>query len=435
MLLLTNKVIVHCSCHDVNTRPRVSPVAGVTSERNDRDDLVQAEVHIHWLILSNSCQNGQKCRSSKGWKYPRPDVFASCGGSCNLTGVPASLVYSASSERLRRSRQSADVGTRLFPSRTNALSSQDVPELRQLRGNALAKRLRAEIAAAKEQLLQHSGSTPVLVTLLVGTSPPALAYRSSIDRTFRKVEIEHRHIELAESISNEDLIAEIERINADESITGVLVLMPLPDHLDPHVILEHLSPLKDVDGITPTNAGRLHLGLPSLRPSTPAGGIELLDFFDIDLDGAAITVIGRSNVVGRPLATLLTQRHATVTLCHTHTRDLGNETRPADIVCVAAGYPGLVTGDMLKPGAIVLDFGVNVTDEGKIVGDADAASLKGIAAAYTPVPGGTGPVTALVLARNVLAAGYATLEGSLDAVLYELPEALLLSKQEELAAK
>ncbi len=314
------------------------------------------------------------------------------------------------------------------------MTSQALPETRQLRGSALAKRLRVEIAAAKEQLLDLSGKTPVLATLLVGKNSAALAYRKSIDRTFRKVEIEHRHVELKESISNDELITEVQRINADDSITGVLVLMPLPDHLDPHVVLEYLSPLKDVDGITPTNAGRLHLGLPSLRPSTPAGGLELLDFFDVDLDGAEVTVIGRSNVVGRPLATLLSQRHATVTLCHTHTRNLARETRRADIVCIAAGSPGLVTGNMLKRGATVLDFGVNVTDSGKIVGDADTPSMEGIAAAYTPVPGGTGPVTALVLARNVLAAGYATMGGTLDAVLYELPETLLIEKQEELAA-
>ena len=313
------------------------------------------------------------------------------------------------------------------------MSSTPLIETRKFKGKTLAKQLRAEIAAAKEQLLALSGKPPVLATLLVGQNPAALAYRASIDRTFEKVEIEHRHVERPESISNDDLVTAVQGLNDDPEITGVLVLMPLPDHLDPHVILEHLSPLKDVDGITPTNAGRLHLGLPSLRPSTPAGGIELLEFFDVNLDGASVTVIGRSNVVGRPLATLLSHHNATVTLCHTHTRDLAGETRRADIVCIAAGCAGLVTGDMLKPGTIVLDFGVNVGDDGKIVGDADAETIQGIAAAYTPVPGGTGPVTALILARNVLAAGYATLGGSLDAVLYELPEALLQAKQQELA--
>ena len=297
-------------------------------------------------------------------------------------------------------------------------------ETRVLKGASLAKRLREDIAAAKIRLAEVDGRKPVLATLLVGDNAPALAYRASIDRTFRKVEIDHRHIELPATTSNEALVSAVERLNNTREITGILVLMPLPDHLDPHLILEHLSPLKDVDGITPTNAGRLHLGLPSLRPSTPAGGLELLDFFNVELEGARVTVIGRSNVVGRPLATLLTQRHATVTLCHRRTVDLPAEVRRADVVCVAAGSPGLVTAEIVKPGAIVLDFGVNVNDEGTIVGDADFDGLLGVAGAITPVPGGTGPVTALVLARNTLAAGFAALQGSLDDVLFDLPERL-----------
>jgi methylenetetrahydrofolate dehydrogenase (NADP+)/methenyltetrahydrofolate cyclohydrolase len=300
-------------------------------------------------------------------------------------------------------------------------------ETRILKGASLAKRLRAEIAAAKVHLAELGGSPPVLATLLVGENGAALAYRSSIDRTFKKVEIEHRHVELPTTTTNEELVDVVHRLNSDLGISGILVLMPLPDHLDPHLILEYLSPLKDVDGITPTNAGRLHLGLPSLRPSTPAGGLELLDYFGIDLEGARITVIGRSNVVGRPLATLLTQRHATVTLCHRRTVNLADEVRRADIVCIAAGSAGLVTKGMVKPGAIVLDFGVNVIESGKIVGDADFEGLLGVAGAITPVPGGTGPVTALVLARNTLAAGFAAIQGTLDHVLFELPEALLAS--------
>jgi methylenetetrahydrofolate dehydrogenase (NADP+) / methenyltetrahydrofolate cyclohydrolase len=303
------------------------------------------------------------------------------------------------------------------------VTTREKIETKQLRGSALAKRLNAEISSAKQLYKESSGRDPVLATLLVGRDPAALAYRASIDRTFRKVEIEHRHVEEDATITNDQLIEVVSRLNEDKDVTGVLVLMPLPDQLDPHVILEHLSPLKDVDGITPVNAGRLHLGLPSLRPSTPAGGIELLDFFGIDLDGANVTVIGRSNVVGRPLATLLSHRHATVTLCHTHTKDLAEKTRRADLVCIAAGCAGLVTGDMLSPGAIVLDFGVNVNDQGKIVGDADAVSLDGVATAFTPVPGGTGPVTAMVLARNVLAAGFASLGGTLD-TLQDLADAL-----------
>ena len=306
-------------------------------------------------------------------------------------------------------------------------------ETRVLKGAALARRLRAEIAAAQVLLAGRGLESPVLATLLVGSSGPALAYRSSIDRTFKRVGIEHRHMELAATTSPDQLVDAVANLNADTGITGILVLMPLPDHLDSHLILEHLSPLKDVDGITPTNAGRLHLGLPSLRPSTPAGGLELLDFHGIELQGARITVIGRSNVVGRPLATLLTQRHATVTLCHRRTLDLAAEVRRADVVCLAAGSPGLVTGEMVSPGAVVLDFGVNVLVDGRIVGDADYESLLGIAAAVTPVPGGTGPVTALVLARNTLAAGFASLRGNLDHVLFDLPEEMVAAA--ELAAE
>lgn len=298
---------------------------------------------------------------------------------------------------------------------------------RVLKGSALAKRLRAEIAAAKVHLQELGGEAPVLATLLVGENAAAHAYRTSIHRTFNRVEIEHRAIELAGSASGDDLVSVLGTLNEDPEITGVLVLMPLPGHLAPATILEHLSPLKDVDGITPTNAGRMHLGLPSLRPSTPAGGLELLDYHGIHLPGSRITVIGRSNVVGRPLATLLTQRHATVTLCHRQTIDLAGIVRGADVVCIAAGHAGLVRGEMIKAGATVLDFGVNVLDDGSIVGDADFDSIIGIAGAITPVPGGTGPVTALVLARNTIAAGFAALNGNLDHVLFDLPEAMLAS--------
>lgn len=294
-----------------------------------------------------------------------------------------------------------------------------------LKGSSLARRLRTEIAAAQHELVRVGGASPVLATLLVGQNGAAEAYRASIVRTFAKVNIEHRAIELPASTSESGLTSAITELNDDPEVTGVLVLMPLPGHLSAETILEQLTPLKDVDGITPTNAGRLHLGLPSLRPSTPAGGLELLDFHKIHLPGASVTVVGRSNVVGRPLATLLTQRHATVTLCHRQTIDLPDIVRGADIVCVAAGHPGLINGDMVKPGATVLDFGVNVTEGGAIVGDADFDSILGTAGAITPVPGGTGPVTALMLARNTISAAFAGLGGTLDDVLFELPEAMV----------
>jgi methylenetetrahydrofolate dehydrogenase (NADP+)/methenyltetrahydrofolate cyclohydrolase len=293
-----------------------------------------------------------------------------------------------------------------------------------LKGSRLAKRLRAEIAATQQHLLDLGGTVPNLATVMVGDDGAAAAYRSSIERTFGRVQLGNLRVELPGDTSTAAFLSTLRGVNRDEAITAVLVLMPLPPQLDPHLVLEHLSPLKDVDGITPTNAGRLHLGLPSLRPSTPAGGLALLDHYGVTLDGARIAVVGRSNVVGKPLATMLTQRHATVTLCHSHTRDLAAVTRGAEVVCVAAGRPGLITADMVAPGAVVIDFGVNVLPDGSIVGDADFEGLLGTAGAITPVPGGTGPVTALTLARNTLRAGFAALGGNLDHVDYTLPEGL-----------
>ncbi|MDP9363575.1 MAG: bifunctional 5,10-methylenetetrahydrofolate dehydrogenase/5,10-methenyltetrahydrofolate cyclohydrolase [Chloroflexota bacterium] len=294
---------------------------------------------------------------------------------------------------------------------------------RLLRGAPLARRLRAETAAATALLRERGRVDPVLATLLVGRDAAALAYRRSIERALVAVGVGHRALDLAAETSQEQLVAQLRSLNDDRSVHGVLVLMPLPRHLPASLILEHLSPLKDVDGITPTNAGRLHLGLPSLRPSTPQGCIEILDHYAIPIAGQHVVVIGRSNVVGRPLATMLSLRDATVTLCHRQTEDLATFTRAADIVAVAAGHPGLVRGDMLRPGSVVVDFGINVVADG-IVGDADAATVREVAGAYTPVPGGTGPVTSIVLARNTVAAAFASLAGSLDEVEQIVPLSL-----------
>jgi len=264
-------------------------------------------------------------------------------------------------------------------------------------------------------------ATPVLATVMVGSDPSAEAYRSSILRTLRRVPIDHTAVDLPLEIDDLGLVSALERLRGDDAVTGVLVLMPLPDHLSPTVVYEHLSPLKDIDGITPVNAGRLHMGLPSLRPSTPQGGIELLDHYGVEIAGRRVVVIGRSNVVGRPLASLFTQRHATVTVCHRQTVDLAGICRDADILAVAAGSPRLVTAAFVRPGAVVLDFGVNAVESG-IVGDVAFDEVVDVAGAITPVPGGTGPVTALVLARNTVAAGFAAQGGSLDAVqnLYDM---------------
>jgi methylenetetrahydrofolate dehydrogenase (NADP+)/methenyltetrahydrofolate cyclohydrolase len=288
-----------------------------------------------------------------------------------------------------------------------------------MRGAEPAAAMRQRTAELIDDLIRRGGRSPQLGTLLVGDNPSALAYRTSIVRTFARLGIAHRPRDLPASIDSADFLAALASMNADDEITGILVLMPLPAHLPAALVFENLSALKDVDGITPTNAGRLHMGLPSLRPSTPQGGIELLDHYGIPLEGTRAVVIGRSNVVGRPLASLLTQRHATVTICHRRTRDLAAICREAELICVAAGSPGLLTAEMVTAGATVVDFGVNAVADG-IVGDVAFAAVAEVASAITPVPGGTGPVTALVLARNTVAAGFAAHEGTLDA-LWQTP--------------
>lgn len=282
-----------------------------------------------------------------------------------------------------------------------------------LRGAPVAKRIRLETAAASALLLAQTGTRATLATLLAGCDGAASAYRDAISRSVAGAGVAHRPVELPGDVSPRAFVDVLAELNRDPDVHGVLLLMPLPVQIPVELAIEHLSPMKDVDGITPLNAGRLHLGLPALRPSTPQGGIELLDHYELPIAGQLAVVIGRSNVVGKPLATLLTARNATVTLCHRQSPDLPARIRAADIVAVAAGHPGLVRGEMLRAGAVVLDFGINVVD-GHILGDADAESVAARAAAYSPVPGGAGPVTTMVLARNTVAAAFASLGSEIE---------------------
>jgi methylenetetrahydrofolate dehydrogenase (NADP+)/methenyltetrahydrofolate cyclohydrolase len=284
-----------------------------------------------------------------------------------------------------------------------------------LRGGELAAALRRDIRGATTRLAGCGGRLPRLVTVGAAPTPAAAAYRRSIVRTMERLGLEHSAVDLADGASNDDLRRVLLELSADVEVTGVLVLMPLPAQLSGEVVNEHLSPIKDVDGITPANAGRLHLGLPCLAPSTPQGGIALLDHYGIGIEGAHAVVVGRSNVVGKPLSALLLARNATVTVCHSRTRDLASMTRSADIVAVATGKARWLDRRYVRQGAAVLDFGINVLNE-NVVGDADYANLLGHAGAITPVPGGTGPITALVLARNTVAAGYAQLGGTMESL-------------------
>ena len=273
-----------------------------------------------------------------------------------------------------------------------------------LDGRALARDLRTELAAEAAAFARERARPPGLAAVEVAGDAAAAGYMRSIRRACEGVGITFQHLTLPASATQAELEATISTANRDETIDGVIVQMPLPKHLDAERAIAALDPHKDVDGAHPINLGRLAQGLPSLVPNTPAGGMELLRRYEVPLVGRKAVVVGRSNIVGKPMALLLLQEHATVTICHSRTPDLAAEVREGDIVAVAAGRPGLVTGAMLKPGAIVLDFGTNYDASGALVGDVEFESAAAVAGAITPVPGGTGPVTNMLLLRNTLLA-------------------------------
>ena len=267
-------------------------------------------------------------------------------------------------------------------------------------GKALAQRIRAEV---KEEIAQL-GSLG-LATILVGDDPANDIYIRRKHEAAQEVGIMSTDIRLPEETSEDDLLDRIAALNADDAIDGILVQLPLPERVSEVRVIRAVEPVKDVDGFHPLNAGQLYLGRPSLVPATPIGIMALLAEYDIPIEGARAVVVGRSDIVGKPVAHLLLQKHATVTICHSRTRDLPRETRDADVLVVAAGRPWLVTADMVKHGATVVDVGMNRTDAG-LVGDVDPAAME-VAGHMTPVPGGVGPMTIASLLRNtVLAAKY-----------------------------
>jgi methylenetetrahydrofolate dehydrogenase (NADP+)/methenyltetrahydrofolate cyclohydrolase len=272
-----------------------------------------------------------------------------------------------------------------------------------LDGRPVANRILEEVAAGSAELAAIRGRPPALVAVGVGDDPATRSYFRSIGRLAEKAAIRFEARYLPADVSTDGLIEEIRRLNVDPAVDGILVQMPLPAHLDAARVAETLDPKKDVDGITPDNAGRLFLGRPQLVPSTPVGGLEVLRAYGIPIEGRRAVVVGRSNILGKPLALMLLNENATVTVCHTRTRNLAEVTREAEILCVGAGRPGLITADMVRPGAVVLDFGTNWTERG-LVGDVDFEAVKEVAGAITPVPGGIGPVTTAVLLRNTLEA-------------------------------
>jgi len=267
-------------------------------------------------------------------------------------------------------------------------------------GKALAARIRADVAREVEEL-GHVG----LATVLVGDDPASHVYISGKHKAATEAGIEARDIRLPDDISEADVLALVDELNADDAVDGILVQLPLPSQIDETRVTYAVAPHKDVDGFHPVNAGNLYLGTPLHVPATPAGCMRLLAEHGIDPAGKEAVVIGRSEIVGRPAAMLLLQANATVTICHSRTADLAAEARRADILVAAVGRPGIVTADMVKPGAAVLDVGLTRTDEG-IRGDVDPG-VADVAGHLTPMPGGTGPMTiALLLESAVRAARY-----------------------------
>lgn len=277
-------------------------------------------------------------------------------------------------------------------------------------GRLLAQELRAEIAARVAALESERGVTPGLAVVLVGDDPASVSYVTAKERACREAGMLSREVRLPAETTEAELVALVRRLNDDPAVHGVLVQLPLPRHIGEKAVVDAISPEKDVDGFTPVNVGRMMIGEPCFLPCTPHGVIKLIEAAGMDLAGRHAVVIGRSNIVGKPLAALLSRKetNATVTLCHTGTRDLAAFTRQADVVVIAAGRPGTLTGDMLKPGAVVVDVGVNRVADAtrpkgfRLVGDADFESCAKVAGAITPVPGGVGPMTITMLLWNTL---------------------------------
>jgi methylenetetrahydrofolate dehydrogenase (NADP+)/methenyltetrahydrofolate cyclohydrolase len=273
-----------------------------------------------------------------------------------------------------------------------------------LDGKAVAEKVQAEVRTGVARLVAEQGVTPRLGVVLVGEDPASQVYVRNKKRSAESVGIATQDFLHPAGLTQADLLALLDRLNGDDAIHGVLLQLPLPKGLDEDEAVGRIAPHKDVDGLTPTNLGKLLAGKPMVVPCTPAGCLEVLDHYGAKLEGMEAVVVGRSRLVGKPLAQLLIARNATVTTCHTRTTDLAFHTRRADLVCVAAGRPRMVTGDMLKPGAWVIDVGVNRLPTGKLAGDVDFESAVNVAHAITPVPGGIGPMTIAMLMKNTLEA-------------------------------
>jgi methylenetetrahydrofolate dehydrogenase (NADP+)/methenyltetrahydrofolate cyclohydrolase len=274
---------------------------------------------------------------------------------------------------------------------------------RLLRGAPIAAEIKTSVTAEVAAFRGRHGYAPSLAVVLVGRDAPSAVYLDQILRTCRSVGIDGRLVEVPGRASTAQVRQEIQRLNDDARVSGIIVQMPLPKRIPLSSVIEVLDPGKDIDGLHPRNAGLMTLGYEGFLPTTAHAAVELLRRSGVELEGRHAVVVGRSNVVGKPAALLLLRENATVTICHSRTRDLGAFTRTADVLLVAAGRPGLITGDMVKPGAVVVDIGINVVGD-RLMGDVDFESARLVASAITPVPGGVGPVTNALLLTHLLRA-------------------------------
>ena len=268
-------------------------------------------------------------------------------------------------------------------------------------GIALSQQLRKQVAARTQALHLH-GVQPGLAVILVGDNPASQVYVRNKVKACEEAGFHSLLERYDASLSQPALLEHIARLNLDEQIHGILVQLPLPDHIDAQRVIEAISPDKDVDGFHIASAGALMTGLPGFWPCTPYGCLKMLDSIGYDLKGKHAVVIGRSNIVGKPMALMLLQRNATVTVCHSGTQNLAHFTRQADVIVAAVGRRNVLTADMVKPGAVVLDVGMNRNDEGKLCGDVDFEGVRQVASYITPVPGGVGPMTITMLLVNTL---------------------------------
>ena len=258
------------------------------------------------------------------------------------------------------------------------------------------------LIADRVKALKEKGIMPKLSVIIVGEDPASQTYVKGKHKDCAECGILSDNIALPESTTQEELLAVIERLNKDETVHGILVQLPVPKHIDEYAVINAIAPEKDVDGFTALNVGNMNIGKDCFIPCTPQGCVNMLEYAGIDVEGKDVVVIGRSNIVGRPVATLLTQKNATVTICHSNTKNIAEKTRMADIVIIAIGKAGFLTGDMIKEGAVVIDVGINRDAQGKLCGDADFDSCIEKVSKITPVPGGVGLMTRVNLLKNTV---------------------------------